>query len=239
MCGAPQIFLSEELQQEAADGIRSYSERTAAQAEEAEPEAGSVPLSRLRQARGQGANRWPVAVEYALLSSGVALALGTGALLFAPLLLLDWIWIVSAPILTVSFFNTRSQGPLKSNAGEQTRRKLPLLTAGFAARLGLLTGLLILVSSAVVFTLGMVVARFALHSHEIDKELGAAFAQVRTTTQAQYGEAAAPILRMLGIPDFRVGFLLWMVAVSSALYLLLAGITAGFTGFLLGRRSAA
>ena len=249
-CGAPQIFLSEELQQQAAEETRSYRERTAAGAvEETEPETGAAPTGRLRRARGRGANRWPMAVEYALLSSGIALALGAGALVFSPLLLLDWIWIVSAPILTVSFYNTRSQVrlPVESAAGpeagrefgQQLRTQAKALSAGFAARLGLLTGLLILVSSAAVFTLGTVVARFALHSHEIDTELGAAFAQVRTTTQAQYGDAAAPIIRMLGIPEFRVGFLLWMVTVSSALYLLLAAVTAGFAGLVLSRRRTA
>ncbi len=250
VCGAPQIFLSEELQQQAAEVIRSYGERTTAgAAEETEPETGGLPVGRLRRARGRGANRWPMAVEYALLSSGIALALGVGALLFAPLLLLDWIWIVSAPILTVSFYNTRSQlrRPVESPAapepeaefGSQLRTQAKALSAGFAARLGLLTGLLILVSSAAVFTLGAVLARFALHSHEIDTELAAAFAQVRTTTQAQYGDAAAPILHMLGVPEFRVGFLLWMVTVTSALYLLLAAVTAGFAGLLLSRRRTA
>lgn len=241
MCGAPQIFLSEELQQQAADENRSYSERAAASLEEPAPESDAAPLGRLRRARGRDANRWPMAVEYALLSSGIALALGAGALVFAPLLLLDWIWIASAPILTVSFYNTRAllRMPAKFEVGVRRDTKAGGLTAGFAARLGLLTGLLILLSSAAVFTLGMVLARFAFHSREIDTELGAAFAQVLKTTQAQYGAEAAPIVRMLGIPEFQVGFLLWMVAVSSALYLLLAGVTAGFAGLLLSRRRPA
>lgn len=273
-CGAPQIFLSEELQEQAAEGTRNYSERAAAAAQDPEPEMGAAPAGRLRRARSRGANRWAMAVEYALLSSGIAAALGVGALVFPSLLLLDWIWMVSAPILTVSFYNTRSaatQSTVRAGAGNEmgtppgtslgtqsgtpsgTRLGTPLgtplgthlrglpeaLSPGFAARLGLLTGLLVLASSAAVFTLGMVLARFALGSHGVDTELAAAFAQVRTTTEAQYGPAAAPIIRMLGIPEFRVGFLLWMVAVSSALYLLLAGVSAGATGLLLSRRRVA
>ncbi len=241
VCGAPQIFLSEELQERAAEQTRHYSERAAAASvTDPEPENDAVPRGRLRRARQRRNDRWAVAVDYALLSSGIALALGVGALVFAPLLLLDWIWIFSAPILTVSFYNTRSTGgtdpanPLTGPLGRQTRG----LSPGFAARLGLLTGLLILASSAAVFTSGMLLARFALRSPEVDSVLGAAFAQVRTTTQAQYGPAAAPVLHLLGIPEFRVGFLLWMVAVSSALYLLLAGVSAGATGFLLSRRRA-
>ncbi len=232
VCGAPQIFLSEELQQGAAAEARSYGERTAAAvAEIPEAAAGNDPLARLRRARGRGATRWPMAVEYALLSSGIALVLGLGAIVFTPLLFLDWLWILSAPILTVSFYNTRSQAGGASGGGG--------VYGSFAARLGLLTGVLILVCTAVVFTVGVIVARFALHSHEIDTQLAAAFAQVRSTTQAQYGDAAAPVVRLLGIPEFRVGFLLWMTAVTGTLYLLLAAVTAGLTGLLLGRRRAA
>ena len=257
-CGAPQIFLSEELQEQAAEGTRNYTERVAAAAEDPEPETGAVPAGRLRRARSRGVNRWAMAVEYAALSSGIAAALGVGALVFPSLLLLDWIWMVSAPILTVSFYNTRraaTQSTVRNRAANEmgtplgasleTHLGTPLrglpeaISVGFAARLGLLTGLLVLASSAAVFTLGMVLARFALGSHGIDTELAAAFAQVRTTTQAQYGPAAAPIIRLLGIPEFRVGFLLWMVAVSSALYLLLAGVSAGATGLLLSRRRVA
>ncbi len=244
VCGAPQIFLSEELQQQAAEQTRSYGERNALLAEnpdDPEPATGSAPLTGLRRARGQDTDRWPRAVEYALVSSGIALALGGGALLFAPLLLLDWIWIASAPILTVGVYNTRTalRPQAESPVGIKPRPATRALSAGFAARLGLLTALLILVSSAAVFTSGLVLSRFALGNHEIDRELGAAFAQVRTSTQAQYGEAAAPVLRLLGIPEFRVGFLLWMVTVSSVLYLLLAGVTAAFAGLLLSRRQPA
>lgn len=228
VCGGPQIFLSEELQQQAAEEARSYDERAAASAaDEADAEGQTAPL---RRARGKDANRWPLAVEYALLSSGIALALGLGAILFGPLLFLDWVWILSAPILTVSFYNTRTQGKPRTETPSKP------LSPGFAVRLGLLTGLLVLLSTAVVFTAGMVLSRFAFHDHAIDTELATAFAQVRTTTQAQSGEAAAPVLRLLGKPEFRVGFLLWMAAISGALYLLLAAVTAGLAGLLLSRR---
>ncbi len=227
VCGAAQIFLSEELQQQAADEARRYREQASAAAavDEAEPAAGSAPFAALQRARGRASNRWPVAVEYALLSSGVALALAVGAALFAPLLLVDWLWVVSAPMLTVGFYHNRA--------------KAKALTTGFAARLGLLTGLLVAANSAAVLVAGMVLARFAFHSHEVDRELETAFAQVRTATVTQYGQAAAPVLHLMGIPEFRVGFLLWMVTVTAALYLLLSAVTAGLAGLLLSRRRTA
>ena len=47
------------------------------------------------------------------------------------------------------------------------------------------------------------------------------------------------MLRLLGIPEFRVGLLLWMGTVSGGLYLLLSTATAGLAGLLLGRRRPA
>lgn len=230
-CGAPQIFLSEELQEQAALETRHYNERGTAAA--AEPAAEELPVDGAassskrsqRQALRARQGRWPLAVEYALLSSGIALGLDLAGLVFAPLLFLAWLWIVSAPMLTVGFYNARMR------AGR--------LTAGFAARLGLLTALLVSAGCALVFTLSLLLARYALHNGTVDTEIADAIAQIRANAQAQYGGAAQPMLHLLGIPEFRVGFLLWMGAVTAGLYLLVSAITAGLAGLLLSRRKAA
>lgn len=230
-CGAPQIFLSEELQEQAALEAQRYSERgTAAVPEPAAVDLaaeGTAPASKrnLRRELRARQGRWPLAVEYALLSSGIALGLDFIGLLFAPVLFLAWLWIVSAPILTVGFYNARVR------AGR--------LTAGFAARLGLLTGLLVSAGCAIVFTVSLLLARYALHNGSIDTEIADIVAQVRANTQAQYGNAAQPMLHLLGIPEFRVGFLLWMGAFTAGLYLLVSAATAGLAGLLLSRRKPA
>ncbi len=228
-CGAPQIFLSEELQEQAAAEVRQWHERATtaepAAEEEAAPGTTGRLRRRLRRERAGREDRWPMAVEYALLSGAIALALNLGAMLFAPLWLIAWLWIVSAPILTVGFYNARKRtGPL---------------TAGFAARLGLLTGLLVALCCAVVLTVGLVVSRFALHNTGIDSQIADTLSQIRSTTQAQYGNAAEPMLQLLGIPEFRVGFLLWMSAVTGTIYLLMSTATAGLVGFMLARRRPA
>ncbi len=226
-CGAPQVFLSEALQEQAALEAQQYQDRAAAPPADvpATPAPAPSRIAALRRIAGAGRGRWPVAVEFALLSSGIALGLDLGGLLFGPLLVLAWLWMVSAPMLTVSFYRGRAR------ADE--------LSAGFAARLGLLTGLLVAVSCAVVFTAALVLERFVLHRPTIDTQVAEAMGQLRANAVAQYGTAAQPMLRMLGIPEFRVGLLLWMCTVSAALYLLLSAITAGVAGLLLGRRKPA
>ncbi len=248
-CGAPQVFLSEELQGQIALEAKRYAERGAEAngtgpdgfSKEREAENGTVTLhaaadttvastnrsrlAALRRGLGAGEGRWPLAVESALLSSGIALGLSLGGLLFAPLLLLAWLWIVSAPILAVSFYNSRAH-----------RAKV---SPSFAARLGLLTGVLVGVSCAAVLVLSLVLGRYVLHNAVIDGQIALALAQIRTNAQTQYGSAAGPMLHLLTIPEFRAGFLLWVCAVSGALYLLLSAVSAGLTGILLSRRRPA
>ena len=231
VCGAAQIFVSDELQEQAAEASRHHSEHaaTAAPIDPLNPDidgaaTGTTPLGHLRRGATNKAQAWPTAVSYALLSGALTLALSVGAVVFAPLLFVVWLWVLSAPTLAVSFYSARSPA------------KVP---AGFAARLGLLTGLLVLLGSAVVSTLGLALTRAAHHGQALDTQLALAFAQVKATTAAQYGTAAAPVLHMLTVPEFRVGLLLWMIGVTSALYLLLAAMTAGLTGLLLGRRRPA
>ncbi len=229
-CGAPQIFLSEELQEQTALEVQRYSERTAVSPASEQEDLNTEGLSasqrrELRRKRQARDGRWPMAVEYALLAGGIALALDALGFTFAPLLLIAWLWAISAPILTVGFYNNRSHsGPL---------------TPGFAARLGLLTGLLIAVSCALMLMVDLVVVRYVFRSGTIDTQIAEAVAQVRNNAQSQYGAASAPMIRLLGIPEFRVGFMLWMGTVSAALYLLVSVATAGVAGLLLGRRRAA
>ena len=113
------------------------------------------------------------------------------------------------------------------------------LTPAFAARLGLLTALLTTLSCAIVFVAALVIARYGLHSAVVDTQIGAALAQIRHNIQVQYGSTGQPVLDMLRVPEFRVGFLLWMCTFSAGIYLLLSTVAAGLAGLLLGRRRPA
>ncbi len=230
-CGAPQIFLSEELQEQIrADALPPRTETAPAADIEAAEAADAADGERVpappvpHRTPVLGESAWPTAVEYALLSGGIALGLDLGAMLFAPLLILAWLWLVSAPILTVGFYGARAPRP----------------SAAFAARLGLLTGLLVALGSAVVLTVSLLLTRFAFHgAASFDTQFAAAVAQARDNAVARYGNAAEPMLRLLYVPEFRVGFLLWMAGIATAGYLLLATVGAGVAGLLLGRRRTA
>ncbi len=228
-CGAPQIFLSEELQEEIAQQAREYNERASPRAP-AEPggEAPSGPRRLAFLRPGETTQQpWSRAVQYALVSAGIALALGLCTLLFAPLGMLALIWAVSAPILTVTLFNARAGGHVPASSG-------------FAAKLGLLTGILVAFSCAVVSALSLVLARFAFHAAgPLDAQLAAAFAQQRIVLLQRMGASAQPTLDMLAVPEFRVGILLSMTAISAAVYLLLSTLAAGLAGAVLGRRRTA
>lgn len=229
-CGAPQIFLSEDLQSEIEEGLRAYNERSApAPASTETPESGETarpqrwsPLGR----RGTpGQQPWPLAVQYALLSAGVALALGLASLLLPPVGLLTILWVVAAPILTVGLFHARSTNPPQESF--------------FAARLGLLTGLLVAFCCALVFTLSLVLTRFVFHDAALlDSQLAASFAQQRAVVLARLGASVQPTVDMFAIPEYRVGLLLSVIGTSAVIYLFLSMLAGGVAGLLLRRKSS-
>lgn len=222
-CGAPQIFLSEELQAEVAQHTEDYNQRSVPQPPPAL--AADAPSRAWRPARNR--QPWPRAVQYASLSAGIALALGLLSLLFPPISVLMLFWAVAAPVLTVAFFIARSV------AGPPT-------SSGFAAKLGLLTSMLVAFAGAAVSSLSLVVARFVQHdTAAFDAQLAAVFAQQRTVLLQRMGTAAQPTLDMLNIPEFRVGILLFMIATSACLYLAMSTLAAGLTGIVLRRRRPA
>lgn len=227
-CGAPQIFLSEDLQAEIARETREYTERTtpAAATPDSPTPSGEARRSAAQQP-GQPLPPWTEAVQYALISAAVAMALGLLTLLLPSLDILMVLWAVAAPILTVGFFSARTtslrpQGP------------------AFAARLGLLTGLLIASVGAVIVTLGLVLARFVSHqTGPLDAQIAAVFEQQRTVLMQRFGAEAQPTISMFALPEFRVGMFLFMAAMGAAFYLFLSTVSAGLAGAVLGRRRSA
>lgn len=236
VCGAPQIFLSEELQQQTSLELQRYAERAAAQQSASAPDASDTvqgsdapqdapslaKAGGLRRQAHLSGGRWPLAVDYALLAGGVALGLDLLGLAFGPVWVFALLWAAGAPVLTVGFFHARAPNGW--------------LRPGFAARLGLLTALLVALGCGVVVTLNLLLSRFVLKNGIVDTAIAAAVSQMRATTEAQSGPGAAPLLHLLGIPEFRVGFLLWVGAVTVAMYLIVAVASAGIAGLLLSRR---
>ena len=231
-CGAAQIFLSEELSAQLAEGARAYGERTAAAPA---AEAGAIETDtrgrrrrRLHAPRVRGGGNadqpWTLAVPYALLAGAVTLGLGVLSLLLPPFSILMLLWVVGAPVLTVGYFNARF-------TPEGARG------AGFAARLGLLTGLIVAFCTAIVFTLSLLLTRYAFHDADLlDTQFASMFDQQRAAVLARVGSSAQPTLDLFLVPEYRVGILLFVLATSAVAYVLLSTFAGGVAGLVLRKR---
>ncbi len=227
-CGAPQIFLSEELQVEIAQTSHEYAQKNAPAPA---PSSDAPPSPRWARRSNRTADptrqTWPLGIEYALLAAAVTLALGFLSILVPPASALVLLWVLGAPILTVTVFNTRARTPAPT-------------TSGFAARLGFLTAILVVLSCAVTFTLSLVLKRFVFHDAALfDAQIAASFAQQRELALQRLGASVQPTLDMLAVPEFRVGLMLSGSAVFAAFYLLLSTVAAGVTGLVVRRRPGA
>jgi hypothetical protein len=208
-CGAPQVRLSEELLEQAR--VQLAADSTASVVEE--------PLLR------PSAPVWRGAIQCAALAGAVAAALTLLSFAYAPAVLLAWMWAAGAPIVVLGVYSSRF--------------RLTRITPGFGARLGVLSGLAIMLASMVLNSIALLLARFVFHNGaKLDASVGAIFKQLRTNTQAQSGAAAEPLLRMLSIPEFRIGLLLASAALFLAIYLVYSALAGVFAGYLRSRAPA-
>jgi hypothetical protein len=205
-CGAPQVRLSPEL-------LEAQREPAANEAVNAQPlSTPAVPLL----------NRWSGAVQCAGLAGAVAAGLTLVSFALPPVALLSVCWFVSAPIIVLGVYASRFRN---------TR-----ITAGFAARLGLLCGLAILLATASLDTVRLCLDRFVFHAAFIDLRLAAFFAQQDAVLNQRLGPAdAAPAIAMLSIPEFRAGLLLASCAMLAVIYLLYSAAAGAFAGALRSR----
>jgi hypothetical protein len=196
----------------------------AAQAQlDATPQAGSpateaVPVGLVPPAL----NRWTGAIQCAGLAGAIAAALTLVSFAAQPVMLLTVFWGISAPIVVLGVYAARFRN---------TR-----ITAGFAARLGILCGVAILLGTFTLSTLQMCVERFLLHAGgEIDKQIANSFAQSATIMKSWQGEFAAQGIAKLQIPEVRAGIILVSSAFSAACYLFYSAVAGAFAGLLRSR----
>jgi hypothetical protein len=206
-CGAPQVQLSEELREQ-------IDQQISAQETAANPP--SEPI--LQPIAPTYAIVWRGAIQCAGLAGAVAAALALLSFALPPVALLSFFWFISAPIIVLGIYSSRFR---------QTR-----ITTGFGARLGLLTGLAILIATTTLKTIGLVLQRFVFHSTaEIDVQLANLFTQVHTSITASSGPAAKAALDMLAIPEFRAGIVLSSIALCIAIYLAFSVAAGAFAGY--------
>lgn len=206
-CGAPQIRVSEELLSEA-------------QKQRAVLDSG-LDASLLGDSHPD-AVVWSAAIRYSLLAGGLAAALTLLSFAVPPVILLAWFWAIGAPVVILGIYSAKIRPTT--------------LRPGFGARLGLLCGLAIAFAMSAINACGLVFARFVVHhAGEIDGQLAAMFAQLRTTIQQQGGPAQASVLAWLNIPEDRLGLMLLMSGFVLLLYLGLSALGGAFAALLRSR----
>ncbi len=133
-CGAPQLLLSD------------YAEplSTGAEATLSEASSGSLPPPRPDQVD------WRLAIRSAVVVAGIAVLLSVVAARLPNLSPLSTIWVISASLTTLALY--------------QRRRPLAMMNAGIGARIGILVGITLAFFLGTALAIGMVVARFGLHS---------------------------------------------------------------------------
>ena len=210
-CGAPQVQLSEELREQIDQQIL---------AQQASANLTDEPVP--QPAAPSNAIVWRGAIQCAGLAGAVAGALALLSFALAPIALLSFFWFVSAPIIVLGVYSSRF--------------RLTRITTNFGARLGLLTGLAILIATTTLNTIDLVLERFAFHSTaEIDTQLANFFTQLRATIIATSSPESKAALDMLAVPEFRAGMLLLLLAIGFAIYLAFSATAGAFAGYLRSR----
>lgn len=165
---------------------------------------------------------WRGAIQCAGLAGAIAAALALLSFALPPITLLSFTWFLFAPIVVLGVYSSRFR---KSH-----------ITAGFGARLGLLTALAILIATSTLNTIGLVLQRFVFHSTaEIDTQINNLFTQMHTNFAAQPGPVAKAAIYYLGIPEFRAGILLTSIFFALGLYLAYSATAGAFAGYLRSR----
>lgn len=206
-CGAPQVTVSEELLAQA-DKQRAALETGMAGGDLHASDSNGIV--------------WSSAIRYAALAGAAAAALTLLSFALPPVILVAWFWAIGAPVVIIGVYSSRFR---------ESR-----LRPGFGARLGLLCGVAIFLGMTLVNTGGLLLARFAFHAaSQIDGQLAALFAQMRSTIQAQGGPTVPSAIAWLAVPENRVGLLLTMFGVLLVMYLGLSAAGGAFAVMLRSR----
>jgi predicted RNA-binding Zn-ribbon protein involved in translation (DUF1610 family) len=210
-CGAPQVQLSEELRDQ-------IDQQITAQHAAANPLADQAP----QPAPPSNAIVWRGAIQCAGLAAAFAAALALLSFALAPITLLSFFWFISAPIVVLGVYSSRFR---KTH-----------ITASFGARLGLLTGLFILIVTSALNTLGLVLQRFVFHSTgDLDAQMNKLFDQVHANFATQSQQSVKIMSDMLAIPEFRAGILLTSILFGLCFYLAYSATAGAFAGYLRSR----
>jgi len=218
-CGAPQVMLSEELREKAAEDVSAQ-----AAVQSRSDTSGNFAEANLTSldSGDPTAVDWTEAVRVAGLGGLIALALGVISIPVEQVGFLSLLWALIAPIVVLGIYCAR--------------RKSTRIRPSFGVRLGLVTGLAIATAMSTVGALEFILSRFVFHrGAEIDASLATIFAQIQ---QAQAANQQ-PMPFNLASPEFRVGLFLSCIGIFICFYLGYAMLSGAFGGLMRSNKRTA
>ncbi|MGA1984097.1 MAG: zinc ribbon domain-containing protein [Acidobacteriaceae bacterium] len=208
-CGAPQLFLA----------LENQSAQTGGEAGTAASTGVSAP-PRARQVE------WKTAIRCAAAVAGVGSVLTLAAMRVDVLTPLSLLWIMSASLITLGFY--------------QKRKPAAWMDVRIGARIGVVVGIFLALELGVAMAGAGLVARFVLHSMgNFDAQMAAQIQVVEKTMQQQTTPVPAEYLRFINSPEFRAGSMLATFAFASVGLLVLSAVGGAFAGLLRMRRGPA
>jgi hypothetical protein len=213
-CGAPQLFLALENQSVETGG-----------------EPGGAASTGIAAPPRALVVEWKTAIRCAAAVAGVGSVLTLVAMRVDVLTPLSLLWIMSASLITLGFY--------------QKRKPAAWMDVRIGARIGVVVGICLALELGIAMAGAGLVARFVLHSMgSFDAQMAEIVAQVQKVMQQksmQQPNTPMPAgwMEFIGSPEFRGGYALFCCAFASVVLLALSALGGAFAGLLRMRRGPA
>jgi hypothetical protein len=183
-------------------------------AENGEGSTGILPPPRPQQID------WKMAIKCGIGVSLVAALLSVAAARIPMLSPLSWLWTVSCSVIALALY--------------QKRRPQAWMDAAVGARIGIVVGLILVVSIAIAMAAAGLVARFNLHAMgPFDAELRA-----QIDKALAMNPQPAEVMRFIYSPEFKAGMMLAGFAMMAGFVMVLSTVGGAVGGMVRTRRTA-
>jgi hypothetical protein len=163
---------------------------------------------------------WKTAIRCAVGVSLVAALLSVASTRLPVLSPLSWLWTVSGSVIALGLY--------------QRRRPQAWMDAGVGARIGIVVGVVLVMSIAIGMAAAGLVARFNLHA------MGTFDADLRAQIEkaAAMNPQPAEVMRYIYSPEFKAGAMLAGFAMMAGFVMVLSTIGGAVSGLVRTRRQA-
>ncbi len=172
---------------------------------------------------------WQAAIRSAAIVAAIAAILCVVSLKVPGVSLISTIWILTGSTTALALY--------------RRQRPLAWMDASIGARVGLTTGLCVVVLVAVTMAIAGLVARFGLHAMtSFDADFAQMLAQAKLAGKqaaaSSSPEATAEVVRLYDLPEFQAGLILTSISISSICLLLFSAFGGAVNGLLRSRSRA-